>query len=139
MALNRLALGMIEVATGPFDLSTGPSLGGIIDHKGSLPTRADLMLLENPTRQLAAEAAPTDVLASQEIVEDAGLALQDLTQFGAEAGHGFEGEQRPNQQGVGLFPVFDFQAGQLEALIDPLGGEFSVAFIPGQFLLDLRD
>ena len=90
MSLALAALGVVEIATGAFDLAPGPSLAGIIDHEGALRAHPQVITVKDPPSQFAGEPAPIDVLAAQEIVEHTDLAGQNLAQFGAEAVDGFD-------------------------------------------------
>ena len=91
---------MVEITTGAFDLTPGPSLTGVIDHERALGARPQIITVIDPLSQLAGHPPPIDVLATQEIVEHTDLANQNLAQFGAEAVDGVDFHQRPDQQGT---------------------------------------
>jgi len=132
MALAVAALGVVEIATGPFDLAPGARLAGIVDDEGALGAGPQLIGLQDPPGQFAGEPPPVDVLAAQEIVEHAHVACQDLAPFGAEAVERPDLEQGPDQQGAehvgqgfAVGAAFAAQGGAEQAdqrvALDPLG------------------
>lgn len=70
----------------------------VIDDKGALFDRSKIILLPDSTRNTGAEGSPANILASEEIVKNAHLSLQNLPQLRAITVNGLEVEQRPNQQ-----------------------------------------
>ena len=50
MALAVAALGVVEIATGAFDLASGPSLAGVIDDEGALGARPPVIGVIDPPR-----------------------------------------------------------------------------------------
>ena len=98
VAVACAALGVVEIATGALDLAPGARLAGVIDDKGALGARPQIIAAIDAAGQFGEDPAPVDVLAAQEIVEHTDLAGQELAQFGAEAVEGFGFEQGPDQQ-----------------------------------------
>jgi hypothetical protein len=78
MSLAVTALGVIKVATGAFDLAPRPSLAGVIDHKGALGARPQVISAIDLAGQFGGQTPPIDVFAAQEIIEHAHLAGQEL-------------------------------------------------------------
>jgi len=50
MSLTVAALGVVEIATGAFDLASGPSLAGVIDDEGALGARPPVIGVIDPPR-----------------------------------------------------------------------------------------
>ena len=78
VSLARPALGVVEIATGAFDLAPGASLGGVVDDEGALGARPQVVALIDTAGQFGGQPPPIDVLAAEEIVEHADLAGQNL-------------------------------------------------------------
>ena len=82
------------------DLGSGALPAGVINDEGALGAGGQIVGQVDAAGQFGGEAAPVDILTALEVVEDAGLAGEELAELGAEAVDGLGLQQGPDQQGA---------------------------------------